>query len=600
MNKKAKKYIKMGITIAIIVLCIWFVILSPWLTFKKYEKTMLEAGKRYFEINQANLPTGNRVKTVNLQKLYYKAYVKEDFYIPYTKEPCSVTESWVKVKKAENGEYKYYTYLKCGMLTSNVDHKGPSITLNGKSEVTVNKGDKYKDAGVSSVIDNKDGKMNTSDVTIKSNVNTQKVGTYTVTYTATDSLSNKTTVTRKIKVVEPLKNAVKEATSKVGYYSGANPNNYIYFSGMLFRIVGLDGDNVKIIANEDVANINYDGIEKWLDNYYYDHLTSKAKKLIVKNRYCNMNLTDTTLDTTECTSYTKERNSYIISAPEINKATTNEGNYLKPVTMSWLANKKDNENAYITRSYFFESDQNYLSYTKEFNFGIRPVLTIKGDTLIKSGNGTIDEPYSLGDFTSGKVKDLINTRFSGEYINYSGMLWRIIETNEDGTTKIIATETLRNNDEKIEYYYIPGNKTIYNPKEKGNIGYNINNRGSEYIDTSYLVNHEIEVPIYKTKIKYGEEIKKEKYKVKLSAPNMYEMFTAYTTTGKANMLKSHWLVNSSQEQNVVSAMTDIGVIINDKIEDYDRYGIRVVGYLNKNVAISNGKGTAKEPYVISK
>lgn len=594
MDKKITKYIKIIITVAIIALLLWFLVLSPFITFKRNEKKLEQAARRYYELNSDALPTGERLATVDLKTLYYKSFIKEDFYIPNTKEPCSVTDSWVKVKRV-NGEYKYYTYLKCGVLSSNIDHKGPEITLNGKDEIIVNKGEKYQDPGVASVIDNTDGKMKPSSVTIKSKVDTSKIGTYEVTYTALDNLRNKTTVTRKVKVVERLKNTVKASTNNVGYYVGNNPNNYIYFSGMLFRIIGIDGDNIRIIADKDIANVNYKAIGKWLDDYYYEHLSTNAKKLIVENKYCNMALTNTTLDTTECTSYTKTRKVYIPSITDINKATTNDGNYLKPATLSWTANKVDNKTAYVTRNYFFQANTPYATYDQTFNFGVRPILTIKGNTLIKDGNGTKENPYSLGELKPAKASDLVNTRQSGEYLKYSGMLWRIVEV-EDGLTKIIADQTLHDKEEKVTYSYQPNN-TIYNPKQKNNVAHSINNKATEFVDTSYFVNHEVKVPIYKNKIQYKEEVDTKKYTVKLFVPNMYEMFSAYN--GDV-LMKSTWLLNSSKETNMAGAMTDIGVPVNEKIGDYDRYGVRPVAYLNEKVAISTGKGTKENPYTITK
>ena len=75
-----------------------------------------------------------------------KSFLKEDIYIPNSKEPCSLEDSWVKVKRVD-GEYKYYTYLKCGIRQSNVDHEGPKIELNGKKEITITRGGKYKEQG---------------------------------------------------------------------------------------------------------------------------------------------------------------------------------------------------------------------------------------------------------------------------------------------------------------------------------------------------------------------------------------------------------------------------------------------------------------------
>ena len=139
---KKMKQIRLVVTLIIIGLFIWFLVLSPYITFKKNENTMLEAAKRYYELNSDKLPTGTRMSTVDLQTLARESYIKEDFYVPFSKKPCSITKSWVKVKHTNSG-YKYYTYLQCGVLKSTTDHTGPVITLNGSNEITINKGDTY-------------------------------------------------------------------------------------------------------------------------------------------------------------------------------------------------------------------------------------------------------------------------------------------------------------------------------------------------------------------------------------------------------------------------------------------------------------------------
>ena len=194
MNKEALKKIKLVITIALVLAFVWFLIISPMITFHNNEGRLEEAAKRYFELNSNELPSGENIKTISLKTLYHKAFIKNDLYIPYTSKTCSIENSWVKVKRV-NGEYKYYTYLECGVLSSTIDHKGPVITLNGDKKVTVGKGEEYKDAGVKSVVDNVDGKLNVKNVTITGEVDTSKIGTYEIKYTTFDSLKNKTVVT---------------------------------------------------------------------------------------------------------------------------------------------------------------------------------------------------------------------------------------------------------------------------------------------------------------------------------------------------------------------------------------------------------------------
>ncbi len=580
---------------ALLIFIVWQFMIKPTFDFKKNEQIVEEAARRYYEFNYTQLPTGERVATLSIQQLYDKAFLTEDLYIPNSKKPCDSQNSWVKVRK-ENGEYKYYTYLKCGLQESNVDHEGPEIELNGEQEITIGLGEEYNEPGVKSVKDNKDGKLDPKDVVIKtSGVNTNEIGEYEVQYIAVDDLSNKTTVTRKVNVIAKISSIVTKETNEANYYKGKDPNNYVYLSGMLWRIVDTDGKNVRLVANEDIANVNYDGITKWM-NYFYEHLSEGAKEMIVKNKYCNETMEAVTPQITECNSYTKKLNAYILSVVDVNKATADDGNYLVTKTISWLANKKDKETAYSVDGLSFMEDGSYYPDKLTYNLGVKPIITIKGDTLIQSGLGTFDSPYNLGDIKSGKVDDKINTRTSGEFIEYSGMLWRIVEVNKDGTTKIISMDTITNKEAQLRTYYTSKTKQ-YNPSEKGNVGYYIKNKVSEFVDTSYFVNRNVEVPIYENDILYGKEKTVKKYKVKLSAPNMYEMFSSTSFVyGKA---KRHWLINSSKRDVTKAAITDIGVATTH-IGDYDEYGIRLVGNLHKDIMITKGKGTFANPYNITK
>lgn len=592
MNKGMLKKIKLVITIVLILVFVWFLIVSPMITFHDNEGKLESAAKRYFEINSSQLPSGNNVKTITLKTLYHQAYIKGDLYIPYTNKTCSIENSWVKVRRV-NGEYKYYTYLECGVLSSTVDHKGPVITLNGDKNVSIGKGEKYKEAGVKSVVDNTDGKLDVKDVTIKGEVDTSKIGTYEVTYTAFDGLNNKSVVTREVKVVQKLNSTIKKSLKDSKNFTGDPENNYIRLSNMIFRVYGLDNNNNVIIVNdEDVANVNYSKLDKWLD-YYYNNLNDFTKKIIVKNKYCNMNLTDTTLDTTKCSGYTKERNVYIPSVIEVNRAQ-GEDNFMKPNTMSWVANKKDSKNAYLTRNYFYltENDVSYLAYSVDENYGVRPMMTIKGDTLITNGDGTKENPYIFGDTKKAKGGSLLSERFTGEYISIDDHEYRIIKTNNDGTTKVVSDFTVDELETDGDDIY---EKIIYDPNKKSSAAYYINNRASEYINTKYFVKHEIEVPIYKNKIIYGEEIKTKKYNVMLSAPNMYEMFSAQPQNHSTD---SYWLINTSETKNVGAAIFQVGAPINDKIDVGRKFGIRVVAFTKKGTTVSSGQGTAENPYII--
>ena len=593
--KNKLRLIRLTITVVIVGLFVWFLVLSPYITFKQNENAMVKAAKRYYEINLDKLPTGTRISTVTLQTLSRESYIDKDFYVPFSKKPCSITESWVKVKHTDSG-YKYYVYLECGVLKSATDHKGPTITLNGKDEITINKDEKYEEPGVKKVVDNTDGKMDVKDVTIDSSkVDTSKVGTYKVTYTALDSFKNKTEKVRTVKVVQELEHTIKKDTNNTGVYTGEVENNYIRFSGNLFRIVSVENGNVKIVSAEDVSNVNYSGLDQWLE-YYYDHLADSSKEYIVKTKYCNDKVTDTT--TKKCSSYTKEKDVYILSVEDVNNSVdTNAGeSYLYSSTIVWLANTKTDKESWATRSVFFGTSDKYSSFSKNYNLGIRPVITIKGSNLITSGTGTENDPYQIDDMKTGKPDENLNTRYSGEYIEYSNMLWRIVEVEKSGAIKVISNSNVPIAGEKRISYDSSITNRIYNPNQKGNVGYVINQKVVDTIDEKYFDKTEIEVPIYKKLAKYNKETTTKKYKVKFHAPDMYDLYTAQNNS----LLSGYWLLNSSQSQDVVYMISPIGAVYNTGVPDSNTAGIRVIGYLNKNCKIVSGKGTEERPYKIAK
>lgn len=78
------------------------------------------------------------------------------------------------------------------------DTTAPKITIDGKNEITIYEDEKFTTPKCIAK-DNYDGNI-TDNVKIDSNVNTAKVGTYTVTYTVKDSSGNEATEKVKVKV----------------------------------------------------------------------------------------------------------------------------------------------------------------------------------------------------------------------------------------------------------------------------------------------------------------------------------------------------------------------------------------------------------------
>jgi subtilisin len=96
------------------------------------------------------------------------------------------------------------------------DTTPPVITLNGSNPVNITVGSTYTDAGAVAV-DTVDGSVT---VVVTGAVNTTVVGTYIITYTATDKAGNEATATRTVNVI-----SITDTTPPVITLNGSNPVN---------------------------------------------------------------------------------------------------------------------------------------------------------------------------------------------------------------------------------------------------------------------------------------------------------------------------------------------------------------------------------------
>lgn len=609
-QKDKKKRVGIIIIVVFVVVLLLLLIWNFWLQklylFTKNESLLEKAGKDYFELNSKKLPNeDNGVSTVSLQTLYKEKWISS-VYVPGTDKLCDIKNSWVKVRK-EDGVNVYYTYLSCDKYESSVDHIGPEITLNGANTINIDRGTTYQDAGIKSVVDDKDGVLDNSIVKVKVEVDTSKIGNYTVTYTAYDSLRNKTVKTRNIQVVDMLDTVTKKKTGSLDYFKGNISDNYVLFSGMLWRIIGINEDNsIKLITASTVGNMNYNtstgsfmdsDIKTWLNDYFYNHINKESKKYIVDSSWCNDTIADNELSKSECSSKTEKTKVGLLSIQEFNRSLENGSDtYLQSPYMFWLLNRKDKEASWVNRNDFiFAYDSNFLSFTSTTLLGVRPVINVSDDMAILSGDGTIDNPYRLNDYKVAKKQTKLNTRISGEYVTYSGYLFRIMEVDSDGTTKVVMDQTLQDNNDEILIRYDNGdNDKIYNPKQKGNIGYQVVNKMTTYINTKLFVSKEIGVPVYEKRATFTAN-RIDKYKVKLSIPNAYEIFSAKNSSTDYS---SYWFINSSKVGNLKYVMANAGSPYTQALADYTKAGVKLVAYFNKDVRITGGNGVRSNPYTI--
>lgn len=577
---------KIIIVYIIVVLLVVFFVIKPIVDFKIMEKQFLESGHKYFEINSNVLPTGNKIKTVGMKQLYEKDYLNEDFKTKINNKKCSVENSFIRVKK--NGSlYEYYQYLECGLLKSKIDHVGPEIKLNGKDEINIYLGKKYKELGVSSVIDNVDGNISINKVKIdNSTVNTNKTGTYKVIYSIKDSFDNETKKERIVNVIETLNHIVKTQTNKENIYNGYYYNNYLKLDGIIFKIVGINKDgSVKVVSSEPLAAVNYDKVDTWLNDYFYSKLSSSVKKYIKQDStWCSENVKDAA-NYVDCKKYDKKSPVGLLSIDDYNNSIKNSESNI--ITSTLLYNLKDKNNVYkIINNTISTDDVNS-------NILISPSLNIIKNAKISSGNGSTTSPYVLsGTNKTTKVGEKISNAKIGEYIVYSGYKFRIIGKEDDETTKIIMNDVIRNSDKNVYYIRYSDNSNMkLTINSSGNILYNLLNNTSKYLKTNLLVSKTEDYGRYSGKITYQGKKTGNKNKLKVNLPSMYDLFSA-------TIFEDYWYKEYNKDNYCY--MYYQGRVECRNYNYSDIKGIRPVVFLNKNVTIKKGTGLEQNPYEIAK
>jgi len=163
-------------------------------------------------------------------------------------------ESNVDTKKLETTDVKISATDSSGNKTESsfkvkvADISAPTISLSkSKVEITQGKSINVKNY-LNSATDNKDGNI-TSKVKISGSVNTNKAGTYTITYSVSDEAGNSTSKTLKVTVVKPVKpntGIVRTAQSRLGcpYKWGATGPSRFDCSGFTQWVYRQNGKSI--------------------------------------------------------------------------------------------------------------------------------------------------------------------------------------------------------------------------------------------------------------------------------------------------------------------------------------------------------------------
>ena len=153
-----------------------------------------------------------------------------------------------------------------------------NLILKGDKEIILKKDSEYIEPGY--IATTFDGKK--LDVNVMGEVNVNKLGEYDIIYIAEYKGVEKK-IRRKVIVAENLvtyitnlyedsitrtSNGLKKDNTEdknIRYY-GSDPNNYVRFNNELWRIIGVFGNNVKLVRSEKLGDLSWDSSESSVNN----------------------------------------------------------------------------------------------------------------------------------------------------------------------------------------------------------------------------------------------------------------------------------------------------------------------------------------------
>ena len=221
-------------------------------------------------------------------------------------------------------------------------------------------------------------------------------------------------------------------------------NNYIWFDGFLRRIMGTNADgSIRMITEETVTAIpwgasntalDYDNsyVNDWLNNYFYPKLGHKD--LLVNQTWCSETATDVTSSRTTCTNNLSNIQTPVglLSLDEYNLANGDSDlSYLVNSQTYWTSTPHNASETFVVVYHGFPT-----RHSVTLAYGVRPVANINSDVTITGGNGTLTDPYLIGEVNdiTGSLKDNSHV---GEYVTYAGRDYRVVETSSSGTKLIL-------------------------------------------------------------------------------------------------------------------------------------------------------------------
>ena len=413
------------------------------------------------------------------------------------------------------------------------------------------------------------------------------------------------------------------------YIKGKPTNNSIWYSGFLWRIMGINADGtVRLITDENVTAIpwgasntaqNWDGsyAKDWLNNYFYSKL--KGNNIIKEQTWCSETTTDSSSARTTCTNNLSTQPAYVglITLDEYNLAG-GSSSYLNIGQWQWtMTPSTSSSDAWVV-----SSNGNADSRSVSDTSGLRAVINVNSDVTITGGNGTLEAtwssqsgPYILNEDKSVEITGKLNEQAtSGEYVLLAGKKYRVVDKDSNGNTKLILDGYYEEDGNIYEMKYNETSTNVFSTttgigqKLNGDVlNWLTNNSESEKAklvsDYTWYQNNFASGQSYTVSL--NEESPTRSIQATVGLIRVGEMLSGqsssiltkgYTTTSSYGNSATYWTMTPYTSSSLAWHVGNYGYA-NFSSVSYT-FGLRAVIVVNSDVTITGGNGTWSIPYQI--
>ena len=253
------------------------------------------------------------------------------------------------------------------------------------------------------------------------------------------------------------------------YFNGDIDNNYVLYSGILWRVIKVGENNVVTMISDNILaslafgeNKTYEEsyINTWLNKNDNEHSGILEKNLNSMVTYLKQgDLCTDKIDDISNSNCTNISNDYFLT-------TLSVSDYINTGAADGFINTSENfylSNTTTDNQVWYVNNEGKINKSKGNDiYGIKPVIKTKDNLNLVSGDGSKENPY------------VIESAFGlfGSYVKLGEELWRVIDVTDD-KIKLVYNDYLKDGNDYISYKYSNYNAT-YDQNKYGTLAYYLN------------------------------------------------------------------------------------------------------------------------------